>query len=718
MRSGPIFLHNPLWKLGVLGGKRGLAHATPRRQNRLLIVSDLRLSMLGTFPVAHAGNNMHLHLLTLGSFVFFTGLVAVITWWLTRGDRHDTSAGYFLAGRTLTGGYIAGSLMLTNLSTEQLVGLNADAFNDGLCVMAWEVIAAMSLVLMALYFLPKYLKAGIATVPEFLEQRYNESTRTITTLIFIIAYAVILLPIILYTGATGLASILNLQELLGIESETTILWLMVWLIGIIGSIYAIFGGLRTVAVSDTINGFGLLTGGLLIAWLGLSAISPDAPLSAFSKMQEAQPEKFNSLGGPHQSVPFTTLFTGVLLLNLFYWCTNQQIIQRTFGASTLAEGQKGVLLAGMFKILAPLILVLPGIIAFFVFGRILADGQTLVVKDVTRGETSAVVLTIDAGTKDEHEEIVHGQEALKRLNVKNFTEVREKEGQSYHDNMENHEIRIDKIVPPKVVIAAPKNGENQYLPAEKFETVIAPPPTGDDAEEAKLSQVIGPPERVKKAYGLLVKRVLPKPLIGFFAAVMVGAILSSFNSALNSTATLFSLGVYQHLIHPEANEEQVIRSGKWFGWIIAIASMCIAPLLVGQDSIFGYLQVMNGLYFIPIFAVVVMGLLNRRVPPQAANVALVAGFTTIALGYFVPLFKGWVEIIHQFHFLGAVFASLVLLMLVWAKLSPLEEPWVQKSSGAVDLTPWKPAKIFGLVLVLIVLSIYVKFADFSIVSFP
>jgi SSS family solute:Na+ symporter len=539
---------------------------------------------------------MGMQFLTLGSFVFFTGLVAVITWRLTRGDRHDTSAGYFLAGRTLTGGYIAGSLMLTNLSTEQLVGLNGAAYADGLCVMAWEVIAGMSLVIMALFFLPRYLKSGIATVPEFLEKRFNETTRTITTLIFIVAYAGILLPIILYTGATGLAGILNLEELLGIDNPTTVLWLTVWLIGIIGSLYAIFGGLRTVAVSDTINGFGLLVGGMLIAWFGLSAINPDAPLSALSEMHQAHPEKFNSLGGPKQSVPFSTLFTGVLLLNLFYWCTNQQIIQRTFGASTLAEGQKGVLLAGLLKILAPIILVLPGIIAFSLYG--------------------------DTDLKADH------------------------------------------------------------------------------------------------AYGTLVQNVLPKPLVGFFAAVMVGAILSSFNSALNSTATLFSLGVYQHMIHPTATQEQIIRSGKWFGWIIAIAAMCTAPLLVGQDSIFGYLQKMNGLYFIPIFSVVVLGIAHRRVPPLAANVALVLGFTAIILGYFVPPFKDWAGKIHEFHFLGIVFATLVVLMLVWAKVAPLPEPWEQKYSGDVDLTPWKPAKVFGIALVVVVLSIYVALADFSVVGFP
>ena len=158
-------------------------------------------------------------LLTLGSFVFFTALVGVLTWILTRRDRHDTNEGYFLAGRSLTGGYIAGSLLLTNLSTEQLVGLNGTAFTDGLCVMAWEVIAGASLVLMALYFLPRYLKSGIATVPQFLEKRFDHHTRTITSIIFIIAYALILLPIILYTGATGLIGILDFSTITGIDKK-------------------------------------------------------------------------------------------------------------------------------------------------------------------------------------------------------------------------------------------------------------------------------------------------------------------------------------------------------------------------------------------------------------------------------------------------------------------------------------------------------------------
>ncbi len=302
--------------------------------------------------------------LTLLSFFFFTALVGFLTWRISRGKYQASAEGYFLAGRTLTGGYIAGSLLLTNLSTEQLVGLNGAAFTDGIAVMAWEVIAGLSLVLLALFFLPKYLRSGITTVPEFLEKRFDATTRVITTLIFITAYAGILLPIILYTGARGLGGILDLGTITGITSESGQLWLSVWVIGVIGSIYAIGGGLRSVAVSDTLNGFGLLVGGLLITYFGLSAVSQEGVWQALTTLREAHPEKFNSLGGSGSSVPFSTLFTGVLLLNMFYWSTNQQIIQRTFGAKSLGEGQKGVLLAGLFKILAPIILVLPGIIAF------------------------------------------------------------------------------------------------------------------------------------------------------------------------------------------------------------------------------------------------------------------------------------------------------------------------------------------------------------------
>ena len=542
-------------------------------------------------------------MLTLASFVFFTALVAGLTWRLTRGDDHATAGGYFLAGRSLTFPLIAGSLLLTNLSTEQMVGLNGAAFADGLCVMVWEVVCVVALVFMAWFFLPRFLRGGVSTVPEYLAIRFDRQTQQITNLIFLAAYVMILLPIILYTGAKGMLDILDVPALLGVSYETALVVIVV-MTGVIGSVYALFGGLRTVAVSDTINGVGLFVGGFLIVGFALAALG-DANAGGvgggigdgFRTLVADQRERFNSVGGPETSVPFGTIFTGIFLLNSFYWTTNQQIIQRTLGASSLAEGQKGVLLTGALKLLGPLYLVVPGMIALSMFG--------------------------DSIEKD-------------------------------------------------------------------------------------------------RAYGTLVREVLPPSLTGFFAAVMIGAILSSFNSALNSSCTLFSVGVYKGWLKSDADDAAVVRSGKVFGWVVAIGAMILAPLLnrpaVREAGIFDYLQKMNGIYFIPIFAVVLVGMLTRRVPARAAKFALVAGLLTIAAGYFVSPLDVVVASLHEFHFLGIVFAWLVIAMLVIGELSPRETEFVQEDVGAVDMTPWRWARPAGWLLIATVFAIYITFADFSVLA--
>ena len=543
-----------------------------------------------------------MHAWTLLSFFVFTAFAAFLTWSITRKDERGSSDGFFLGGRKLTFPIIAGSLLLTNLSTEQMVGLNGAAFNDGLSVMAWEVVAVLALVMMALFFLPRFLKAGITTVPQLLEKRYDSLTQTIANLIFLSAYALLLIPIILYSGAMGLSQMLDLQGLTGItepvemfgmtvQADTIILWGTVWLIGIMGSIYTRFGGLRTLAVLDTINGIGLLVGGFMIAWFALNAVGDGGgAIAGWQNLKETHPERLTSIGQKDQSVPFGTIFTGVALLNLFYWCTNQQIIQRTLGASSLAEGQKGVLLTGALKLLGPIYLVIPGIIAYQLYA--------------------------DQG------------------------------------------VRADQ------------------------------------------------------AYGRLVFDLLPAPLTGFFAAVMVGAILSSFNAALNSTSALFSIGLYRQIIRPNGSELSMVRTAKVFVVVTAIAAMFIAPMLAGQESIFKYLQKMNGIYFIPIFSVVVVGLLTRRVPAVAGTVGLIAGVVIIALGYFLPAaINPIIQLgIHEFHFIFYVFILLVGVMLLIGVISPRATAWKLETDTPIDMTPWKNAKWASLALVVAVIAIYVAFA--------
>ncbi len=523
------------------------------------------------------------------TFLAFTLLVALISYIKSRKTKENTSDGYFLAGRSLTGVVIAGSLLLTNLSTEQIVGLNGAAFKDGILVMAWETLAAIAMVVTAVFLLPRYLKSGITTVPQFLEDRYDKGTKTITSALFLSGYAIVLLPIVLYSGALAISNMFNIPEVLGV-SKNTALWITVWSIGIIGSIYAIFGGLKAVAVSDTINAVGLLIGGMLIPIFGLMAVGDGSVFDGISVLMSENPEKFKSVGGPESSIPFATIFTGMMLVQLFYWGTNQAIIQRALGAKNLKEGQKGLLLASFIKILGPMIVVLPGIIAYHLF-----NGQL------------------------------------------------------------------------------------------------------DNPDEA---------------YPKLVSAVLPAAWVGFFAAVLFGAILSSFNSALNSSVTLFGIDIYKTHFKNDANERQVVRAGKNFGIVLALISMFIAPLLIyASEGLFGYLQEVNGIYSIPILTIVVVGYLTKHIPAIAAKIGIISGSVLYIISQFIikPYVVGTENYPHFLHVMAILFVLNVLIMLLIGRIYPRKKAYNLEYTRQVDITPWKKVNTVGIAICLIVLLIYIYF---------
>ncbi|QIZ77494.1 solute:sodium symporter family transporter [Ferrimonas lipolytica] len=313
-------------------------------------------------------------LFVLASFLAFMLIVALYSYSKTKGISESGVSGFFLAGRGLTAWFIVGSLLLSNLSAEQLVGLNGNAYRFDISGLAWESSAAIATIAMALFFLPRYLKRGITTMPEFLEERFDATTRRMVSIMFLIGYAIMANPSSLYLGAITMDEMFGLHESLDISYSSSIAILSL-VMGAVGGLYAACGGLKAVAVSDTINGIILLVASILIPFLGLMALGDGSISDGFMMLVNENPEQLNAIGDENASVPFGTLFTGMICANLFYWCTNQMIIQRTLGAKSLAEGQKGVLLAGSIKLLVPLVMVLPGLIAFNMFGDTLENGD-------------------------------------------------------------------------------------------------------------------------------------------------------------------------------------------------------------------------------------------------------------------------------------------------------------------------------------------------------
>lgn len=531
------------------------------------------------------------HCMQFAVFVFVTLLVGVIAYFATRNTPENTADGFYLGGRSLGPWVVAGSLLLTNLSTEQIVGLNGAAYSQGILVMAWETLAAVAMVVTALFLLPRYLGGRLTTIPEFLERRFDRSTKAWVSGLFVSGYALVLLPIVLYSGALALNGMFDVPGLLGISAQAA-LWATVLLLGFIGSVYAIFGGLRAVAVSDALNAIGLLIGGLMIPILGLMAVGDGSVVDGFTVLKTNHPEAFLAKGGPDSSIPFSTLFTGMMLVQLFYWGTNQAIIQRALAARHLKAGQQGLMIAAVVKIAGPLIVVLPGIIALHLFGPDLADGD--------------------------------------------------------------------------------------------------------------------------QAYPKLVAQVLPTWALGFFAAVLFGAILSSFNSALNSAATLIGHDIYKGWLKPNAPEDLAVRKGKTAAWFIAVLAMAVAPFLAyAPDGLFGYLQEVNGCYSIPILTLVVMGYLSRKPGAKGAKITLVTLVGMYAISQFVlkPLVNGPDDVQIYPHFLHIMAILFVLGVGMMMLIPKSADESIEQAQDALPVLPksWAPAKWIGAIVVLVVVITYVVF---------
>lgn len=524
----------------------------------------------------------------VSTFLIYTLFVAWFSWYKTKDLDMSSTDGYFLGGRSLTGIVIASSLILTNLSTEQIVGLNGQAFAESMVVMAWEVTAPIALIFMAFVFLPRFLKAGIVTIPDFLEQRFDQRTRQIVSVLFLLGYAVAYLPTVLYSGALVLDSIFSISSIGNVTPFTVVLVVSI-LIGAVGCGFVILGGLRATAMSDTINGIGLIIGGLLIPFLALFALGGGSLMEGVDKLLTANPAKLNAIGNHSSSVPWTVLLTGLLFNNLFYWCTNQAIVQRTLGAKNLAEGQKGVLFAGVVKIFGATFLVLPGIIAFLLYGNSISNPDM--------------------------------------------------------------------------------------------------------------------------AYPTLVVDVLPLALSGFMAAVLFGAIMSSFNGALNSAITLFTLDIYQPIFKPEAKEVELVKVGRIFAAILAAIAVVVAPFIIFAPSgLYLYLQEMNGFYSLPIIAMVFVGFFSKYVPASAPK---------IMLALHVVLYAGSKLLLGEVNFLYALtilFPLNVLVMLVIGRLKPRVNPYELHNANVVDLTPWKHAKSFSIFIILMMIVAYAFFSPIGVAT--
>ncbi|RFA34783.1 solute:sodium symporter family transporter [Virgibacillus dokdonensis] len=520
----------------------------------------------------------------LVTFVVIIALVWLYAWRKSRNIDISTAEGFFMGGHSLTGLSIAGTIIMTNLSTEQLVGQNGQSYAAGMEVMAWEVTSAIAIVLLALVFLPRYMKYGVNTISDFIEIRYDTFTKRLISILFMFTYLTSFLPVVLYSGALVFNKLFNIDEILGVDPLIAVA-ICAAFIGAVGVLYLLMGGLSLSAFSDTIYGFGLLTGGILILILGIVTLGNGSAMDGVHFIRENTAEKLNAWGAIDSDyVPWPTLMLGMLFNNLYFWCCNQMIVQKALGGKSLKEGQKGALYVAFFKVFGALFLVLPGIVAFNMF---------------------------DGGIANQ-----------------------------------------------------------------------------DDA------------------YPSLVSAVLPEWAYGIFAAVIFGAILSSFVGSLNSTATLFSLDFYKPIFNKDATDRQVARMGKIVTVIVGFISIIIAPLIAfAPTGLYNVIQEFNGLYSLPLLVIILFGFWNKRVTAQGAKIT----FSFHLVVYIAA--QGLLAEINYLYIFSVLFLLDCFVLWMSTRINPLKEPFqFQANLNKVDMTPWKHVKWVSAIALLLVVIMYTVFS--------
>ncbi|MHC4213598.1 MAG: solute:sodium symporter family transporter [Planctomycetota bacterium] len=298
---------------------------------------------------------MNLTALDITVFLAFFGVVIGVSMYKSR--REKTSEDFFLAGRSLTWPLIGLSLIAANISTEHFVGMAGQgAGMAGLAIASYEWIAAITLVFVAIFFLPRFLRSGIFTIPEYLEYRYNPASRAIMAFYTMVIYIGVTIAAVIYSGG------LTLQTLFGDLENPRHLLYGVWVIGGIAAIYTIWGGLKAVAWADLFQGSALIIGGAITMVLGFKAIG-------FNEFFEANADRLHMvLDKEHSVLPWTALVLGLWIPNFYYWGLNQYITQRTLAAKSLRQGQIGIIFAAGLKLIIPFIIILPGMMALQLYG--------------------------------------------------------------------------------------------------------------------------------------------------------------------------------------------------------------------------------------------------------------------------------------------------------------------------------------------------------------
>ena len=647
-------------------------------------------------------------------FVGFIVSVITIGLWKSKGEAVHSEHGaqdYFLAGRGLTWWLIGFSLIAANISTEQFVGMSGKAADWlGMAIASYEWMAAITLVVVAFLFLPKFLKCGIFTIPEFLEYRYNSFARTIMAITTMIILVGVPTASVIYSGAKVICVFFQGKTLLGLDLGN--ITVGCWIIGTLAAIYVFVGGLKACAWADLIQGAALILGGVVIAYFAIRALGlADPEKLAATATSAINPEALKEMGpiarlralnagdwavgklhmvkpASDPEIPWTALVVGLWIPNFFYWGLNQYITQRTLGSKSLDEGQKGVVFAAFLKLIIPFVVVIPGILAFNLFSTDLHTQANV--------KNEKILEQFEA----QEEKIYVFTDSFAELNT-------EQAGLILNYNASLLGQKVDSTVYTAPVSIYNRNSELIKMVSDNNKKSNEPTISMSD-------KLVG--YDYDAAFPTLLKGLLPVGfgILGFVLAAIFGAVVSSLASMLNSASTIATMDIYNK-VKKSTTQFELVTVGRICTVLFVLIAMFIAPMLDSPKfgGIFTFIQEFQGFISPGVLAIFLFGLLVHKAPRFAGTVGLLLNpvlYGTMKWGNLTGI--SWLETLSHLSFLDrmAVCFFIVLAVLtIITILKPLPKPVELPVNEKMNLSTSKNAKVFGIFVVVLTVLLYIIF---------
>ncbi len=651
----------------------------------------------------------------LDVILFFIAVIGVVAFGIWQGNKGGAgqggTAGYFLAGRGLTWWLVGFSLIAANISTEQFVGMSGQAADWlGMAIASYEWMAAITLVVVAFVFLPKLLRCGIYTIPEFLEYRYGVFARTVMAVSTLVILVGVPTASVIYSGAKVVSVFFAGYSALGLDlgDITT----GCWIIGLSAAIYVFVGGLKACAWTDLIWGVSLILGGAVVMALAFSALQradPDDLIQTKAANSLATADDLRNAGGWERftllnagrngeaaavsgenlsggklhmirpkddpSIPWTALLIGLWIPNFFYWGLNQYIVQRTLGSRSLAEGQKGIVFAAALKLIIPFIIVIPGILCFNLYREDL---------HIEAARKNQIALdAISAGTPG----------------VYPFTEnFALTDGEKSHEVLEHNARMVGEAV----------NISPQATPSEMLAANAVLLGKAADKGIPLGAKLIG--YDYDAAFPTLLRNLLRPGFAWFVLAAIFGAVVSSLASMLNSASTIATMDIFAKLgrkiCDRDLSDRALIRAGRGFVVVFVLIACLIAPGLGNPKfgGIYTFIQEFQGFISAGILSVYLFGFLVPRTPRYMGWVGILLNVVLYgALKWYIAPDMPFLN--RMAVCFGAVTAAIALVTLI----NPLTKPVVLPSTDLIALESSSSAKSWGLVVTACTIVLYIIF---------